>query len=147
VRISTKPSGAQVVLDHPAGGHRNSEPAQHRVADHLAVVGDEVARDANGFDPAAALHGPAGVERCAPRDDAVMVRELVRRRRRAVFREVRRCGAEHATIGRELERDEAGVDRFGDPYGDVDALVKKIDLLDGEVEIDRHLRVEPQEFR
>ena len=56
--------------------------------------------------------------------------------RRSVFRQVRGRGIECAPVGRESKCDEPGLDRVGDPYGNVDTFLEQVDLFDRHVDVD-----------
>ena len=76
-----------------------------------------------------------------------MLRELLRRARRAVAAQVVRARAHHAPVGRELARRERGILELGDAHREVEAFLDHVHVAVGEAERELHLRVARGEAR
>src|SRR5450755_3946774 len=75
-----------------------------------------------------------------------MLREILRRARRAVVREIGRARTDHAPIRRELARDQRRILELAEPDPDVDAVAHEIDDVFAEAELERDRRIRRAEF-
>ena len=70
-----------------------------------------------------------------------MLRQVLRRARRPVRREVGRAGADHATIWGELAGGERGVPQVRDADGKIESFVHDVDVAVRKAERELHLRI------
>ena len=128
---------------------RDAQPGHHRVAQQLALVALEAAlhplRDLAAL---AVAEAPDVLPALAADQQQAVVRcQVGRRARRAVPPQVVRRCAQHAPVGRQLARDQAGIAQRADADAQVETGADQIQDLVVEVHAELHPRMQGEEFR
>ncbi len=124
----------------------NADVLQHRAQTHAGVIGGISTAHTHRHRLAAFLEFPARIARGFAQINAAVIEQIVRVRRRAVFGQVLRRGAQQMVNGQQLPPDQSGRWPIRDTNRQIDMVVDQIDLSVFEQQFDIDLGVTPQKL-